>query len=455
MRFSQSHLTPLLLIIALGALGAGLSAVWVPAEIRAVNEHLVGFPDSDATAQLRRPLVVGVLCFLPAVAAAAYSMGGIIDRYIVRQFLSIFCICFSALLSIWLLLDLSDNVGDFRDAENFLQTLVIFYVKRLPAVLMLLLPYGLLLSVLYSLGKLSGNREILAIIQSGRGIFRLTLPLIMIGLFFTLFSLGINYHWAPLAEGEKDRILDEATGRTVNEASHVVYRNPAYGRMWVIGAFPANYENGVPLVDVEVTTTDADHRLVSRLSASYAKWDRETRRWTFQNAVTGTFTPGLPAQYEQHQGPLHIDTWPETPLQLIKPGLSAAHLGIPDLNTWLEVNRKFPSSASAAPYLTQWHFRWALPFSCLVTVLLATPLAIHFSRRGPGGGVFLAVVLSALMLLFSSIILAFGEAGLMHPMAAAWLPNLAFMLLAAYLYHRRISGRPIYQSLRRLIPGGA
>jgi lipopolysaccharide export system permease protein len=455
MRHARSHLSSLLLVLALIVLGAALCALLVPAEIRAVAEHLVGFPDADTTAQLRRPLILAALCFLPTLAAAAYALGGTMDRYIVRQFLGIFGVCFSALLMIWLLLDLSDNIGDFRSSENSIATIVRFYGSRMPAVLMLLLPYSLLLSLLYCLGKLSTHREIIAIIQSGRGIFRLTLPLVTAGLFFTLFCIGINYHWAPLAEGNKDRILDEARGRPATEASHVVYRNPAYRRLWVIGTFPADYQQGVPLVDVEVTTTDENQQIVSRLSASHAKWDRDTRRWTFENALVGNFKPGSPPEYESPEGPLYIDTWPETPWQLIKPGLSAAYLGIPDLNSWLSVNRKYPSSASPAPYLTQWHYRWALPFSCLVTVLLATPLAIHFSRRGPGGGIFLAVVLSALMLLLSSIVLAVGEAGIIHPVAAAWLPNAAFALLAVYLYHRRITGRPIYHTLRRLLPGGA
>jgi len=85
-------------------------------------------------------------------------------------------------------------------------------------------------------------------------------------------------------------------------------------------------------------------------------------------------------------------------------------------------------------------------------VLLATPLAIHFSRRGAGGGVFLAVVLSALMLLVNTIVLAFGEAGTLRAVLAAWLPNAAFALLGIYLYRRRITGRPIYRSLRKLLP---
>jgi lipopolysaccharide export LptBFGC system permease protein LptF len=151
--------------------------------------------------------------------------------------------------------------------------------------------------------------------------------------------------------------------------------------------------------------------------------------------------------------PLVESSWPETPWQLIKPGLSAAYLGIPDLNTWLEDNSRYHRFADPAPYLTQWHYRLALPFTCLITFLLATPLAIHFARRGPGGGIFLAVVLSALMLLFSSISTALGESGAIKPMFAAWLPNITFGCIGLYLFRRRITGKPIYLLLRRLIPG--
>jgi lipopolysaccharide export system permease protein len=444
----------ILVILALAAVG-GILCLWlVPAESRRVAEYLVGFPDADAAAHRLRPLVLAGLCFLPALGAVAYSLGNTLDRYLSRQFLGIFGICLSALFLIWLLIDLSDNISDFRDTQNPTATLLAFYSSRLPSVLMLLLPYCLLLALLYSLGKLSTNREIIAMIQSGRGLLRLTLPLLVAGGFFTLFCLGINYHWAPMAEGHKDQILDEARGIQVTEARHVVYRNPAYGRLWVIGAFPRTYEKGAPLLDVEVTTTDEHHQILSRLSASHARWDRHSRRWTFENAVISTFEPGNPPIYQNSNGPLVISDWPETPWQLIKPGLSPEYLGVPELNSWLNANFHQPSSADPAPYLTQWHYRWALPFACVVTVLLATPLAIHFSRRGSGGGVFLAVVLSALMLLIGGVVLAIGEAGLIHPAAAAWLPNTSFALLAVWLLHRRVTGRPVYQTLRKILPGG-
>jgi lipopolysaccharide export system permease protein len=193
--------------------------------------------------------------------------------------------------------------------------------------------------------------------------------------------------------------------------------------------------------------------LESRLCAKRAFWDRTSRRWTFEEAVTGNYLPQQAPIFESHAAPVTCDHWSETPWQLIKPGLSPDLLGIPDLSSWLKAYSQNGQFADPSPYLTHWHYRWALPFACLVTVLLATPLGIHFSRRGPGGGIFLAVVLSALMMLFTSISLALGESGTLRPQHAAWLPNLVFSLLGLYLFHRRISGQPIYLILRRLIPG--
>lgn len=435
---------------ALAALGALFCTILVPREMAAVREQLIGFPDSDVLAHQARPWVIAGLLFLPALASLAYSLGGILDRYIARQFTSIFTVCLGALVTIWLLMDLSDKIGDFRESDSVIRTIFSFYASRSPAVLLLLLPYSLLLALLYSLGKLSGSREVIAMIQGGRSVIRITLPLIVAGGFFSLLSLGLNYHWAPTAEGRQDDILAEATGKPSSEATHVLFHNPASRRLWMIGSFPPDYHKGSPLLDVEITTTREDNLLESRIFAKRALWDRGHQRWTLEEAVVGTYPPNGAPIFKKSSAPLVIDSWPETPFQLIKPGLSAAYLGVPDLRAWLQTNLHSAVNADPAAYQTHLHYRWALPFTCLVTVLLATPLGIHFARRGAGGGVFLAVVLSALMLLAGSISISIGEAGLLRPVYAAWLPNLAFAALGAYLFRLRITGQPIYRSLKRL-----
>jgi lipopolysaccharide export system permease protein len=439
-----------LLPLAVSGLGAGLCLWLVPREMAAVDALLAISPESDSRSHLLRPLILALLCFLPAIAAFVYALGSTLDRYLSRAFLSIFGVCLGALFLVWLLIDLEDNLSDLREGGSAWATAASFYFTRLPAILLLLLPYVLLLSLLYSLGKLSTDREIVAMIQTGRGLARVAAPLIAAGIFCSLACLGLNYHWAPIAEGRKDEILDTARGKLATEATDVLYHNAGERRLWMIGAFPRHFESGKPLLGVDVTVTREDGTLESRLSAKRAVWNREARSWTFEEPVLGRFVPGEPPRFEVSATPV-VRHWDETPSQLVKPGLSASYLGIPELNTWLQGNAVGTHDVNPAPYLTQWHYRWALPFTCLVTVLLAVPLSIHFSRRGPGSGVVVAVFLSALMLLVTSISLSLGEAGLVRPALAAWMPNVGFSLLGIYLFHRRTTGRPIYQSVRRAL----
>jgi len=348
-----------------------------------------------------------------------------------------------------LLIDLSDKVGDLQSAENMLASLIAVYTTRAPAVLLLLLPYGLLLSLLYCLSQLSASREVIAMIQSGRGIVRITLPLVIAGIICTLFGIGLNYQWAPVAEGRQDEVMAEAKGEVAQEASRVLFNNAPKRRLWMIGAFPHDYQKGAPLKFIEITTSNAQNQIETRLSANSASWDRETRRWTFENATIGTHHDGGPPEFEKINGPLIVDSFEETPMQLIKPGLSAEHLGIPDLSSWLKSRAEGLNFADPAPYRTEWHYRWAMPFTCLVSVMLAVPLAVNFSRRGPAGSIALAVGFSAIMLLISTIVLAFGHAGDMPPVMAAWLPNLAFFGFGVYLFKQRIHGRPLFKRSRK------
>jgi LPS export ABC transporter permease LptG len=445
---------PLFLSALLAVAGLAVGGWLVPAESAVVTRHLLDFPDAHAPTHGFRPMVVAILCGLPALAVFCYALGDTLDRYMTRQFAGIFGITLGSLALIWMLADLNDNLRDFRDSRNMAATIARFYLARSPSILLTLLPYSLLLSLIYTLGKLSKEREFIAMIQSGRGILRITLPLVVAGFFATLLCTGLNYHWAPSAEGNRDAILKRARGLPVAEATDVLYFNSENRRLWMIGMFPEHYERGEPLQNLEITRLREDHSVHSRLSATRATWNRKTRVWTFEGAVLARFEPGEPPAFETFDNPVTRAAWDETPFQLIRPGLSPSYLGVPALTGWLANQKSTHPSHTPAAYLTQWHYRWALPFTCLVTVLLATPLSIHFSRRGSGGGVFLAVVLSALLLVLSSVTLALGESDIIAPAFAAWLPNLIFTVIGIYLYQRRIAGRPIYHEIRRLfVPG--
>jgi lipopolysaccharide export system permease protein len=432
-------------------LGLVVAAILFPMEKKIVTEYLSGFPDSHLITTQLRPYILLVLCFMPAIASYAYSRGNTFDRYLSRQFLSIFAICLGALFTLWMLLDLNDNLGDFSAADNKFASVTSFYILRSPAILLVLLPYTLLLANIYCLGKLSKSSEIIAMVQSGTGIFRLSVPLIFAGTWCSILLIGLNYQWAPHAEGKRDDMIALAQGRPIIQAKNVLFRAPNSNRLWMVGAFPENFLKGEPLQNVEITTINPDRSVKNRIQSASATYDKRDRSWTFENPIISRFQPGQSPIFEQLDEPWIRKTWRETPAQIIKPGLSVEYLGIPELNSWLISPLAKQMTANLPAYLTHWHYRWALPISCLVTVLLAVPLSIHFSRRGGGSGIFLAVVLSVMMLFISTITLALGESGSLLPMVAAWLPNILFSGLGLYLYHRRITGRPIYQTFKTLL----
>jgi len=437
--------------IVLTVLGVIASLILFPLEQAAVKEQLSGFPDSSVFAHGLRPFLLIAICLMPAIAAASYSFGSTFDRYLSRQFLSIFGICLGALFSVWILLDLNDNLGDFSGSDHMFSAVVSFYLLRSPAILLILLPYTLLLANIYCLGKFSKSNEIISMIQSGTSILRVSAPLIFAGLWCTVLLLGLNYHWAPHAEGKRDEMIAIAQGRPIIQAKNVLYRDPSSQRLWMVDVFPEKFTKGQPLQNVEITTLRPDRTIKSRMTTPLATYSSKNKTWTFENPLISRFTKGEAPIFEKMDEPLVRTTWKETPAQIIKPGLSVEYLGIPELSTWLNSPLADQMTSNRYAYLTQWHYRWALPITCIVTVLLAAPLSIHFARRGAGSGVFLAVALSVAMIFVSSISLAIGESGSLNPMVAAWLPNLGFTLLGLYLYHRRITGRPIYRSVKRLL----
>lgn len=434
-------------------------ALLAPFEAASVREHLIGFPDADPRLHGLRPWAVCGLCLVPALGALWYAFASILDRYLFRKTLSAFLIATSALLLLFILMDFQDSMSDIlavfspgeeesgeaisAAAAHPWRFLGAYYTVLLSQTIILLLPFTILLGLLFSLGQLSASREIIAFTQTGRGIFRLLRPLVILGSLLSLLSFFLNFHLAPWAEGYREALLESSQQGTASQANNVMHHNPDDHRLWFIERFPYDQT----LLEVEIGSMTAEGVLIDRLKASKATWNRETGDWSFSNPrrilartePTPIYEEGLP-------DPLIISGWSETPSQLIQKGLDARYLGIPGLQDWLRLNPD-RSNFLTRSFETQLHYRWAKPWLCLVSVLLAAPLGISFSRRGRGGTVAVAIILSGVMLFSAEIFLAFGDSGQIPSIPAAWATNALFTFLALILIQRRLVGRPIFQTL--------
>jgi lipopolysaccharide export system permease protein len=91
---------------------------------------------------------------------------------------------------------------------------------------------------------------------------------------------------------------------------------------------------------------------------------------------------------------------------------------------------------------TNLQFKLAIPFSCIVCILLTTPLSIGGARARAGIMKSIVLVLVFMTLYYISMIVAvaLGHSGTLEPVVAAWAQNGAFAaigLLLAVFYMRK------------------
>lgn len=365
----------------------------------------------------------------------------ILDRYVLQKFAIPFIYCFLGFIAIWLVFDLSDNGPDFIEARTPLPLILEFYGTQIPEIIVISLPVGALLALLYSLTQMSRSNEIVAILTSGVGVVRIIVPLMVVGLLLTGVTWYFNYEQAPHAAAIKKQMLKDIKRGKKKEpglTAHL-FVNREDVRTWYMRRIrPAQME----AKDVQVVQQDADGNITKMWYTQEAKFRPATSEWVFDRArvVDVDLDGNIVSQKTVPE--LYIKGWTETPWRIASSALNPDYLGIGELKEYLKYNADFPE-ARLAPFETQLQYRYAIPWVCLLVIFIAAPMGIVFSRRGILGGVATAIGLFFSFVFVSSLFLALGKGSRITPFVAAWGPMILFGSIALGLLWFRATNRDL------------
>jgi lipopolysaccharide export system permease protein len=361
----------------------------------------------------------------------------LLDRYVIRNFVQVYVYCIAGFTSIWLIFDVSDNISSFIDNHIPLSLVVRYYATQIPQVFIILLPVALLLSLLFALGRMSRANEIVSMLTAGVSLPRVLVPLIGIGLLTVAASMALNYSLAPHAELARKIFLSESRSRPARNIQGQVFRNRTDLRTWFI----QNFRLGDNMFNnVQVLQQDANDNIVMSYVTGRAYYRPQTKTWDLENVRLAYYDATGNITKEDFLPTLTIEHWTETPFRLSSANVQAESLSVPELSEYLHFNADFPPTL-LAPFRTHFHYRLALPWTCLVVVCIAAPLGIGYSRRG-----VLSSVAAAVILVFSNnflvhLFLALGEGDRVPGWIAAWTPNILFAAIGLYLLYLRASNR--------------
>ena len=392
-----------------------------------------------------------------------YARCPTLERYTLRAFLRPLVFCFIAFCSLFIIMDLLDNLKDFQDAKTSLGRVVLFYLRMVPFIFVTVMPPALLLALLYSLTQMSRTNEIVAMLTAGKSIRQILRPIFVVVVTVSSVSMAANYYWSPRANGNRAAVVRALSARQQDSimASAVLYSDPLTQRIWFVSSFPFSLRDGRErLHGVQVREQDAEGRPKRTITASTAMW-WQTGLWRFYDGQEVIYRDGEPEEIKPFpldasgRSVLDLRGIKETPWKMVSFALQPDFMGVPEIVSYLKAHPKDPAE-KLAPFYAHYQHRFALSWQCLALALVAAPMGITFSRRGTVGGIAGSIFIFFAILFLSNFFLNLGKGSHMAPWLSPWMPHLIFGTLGLVLLHYRSQNKDLPKfSLNSLLGRGA
>jgi lipopolysaccharide export system permease protein len=373
----------------------------------------------------------------------------ILDRYILTTFLVPWLYCLMAFMFMYVVYDLFDHMEDFVEASVPIGQIALFYARLLPSVMTIILPVSLLLAVLYALYQLTKNNEIIAMRASGVGLYRLLTPFLLIGVLFSLLLTFNEETLAPWSAKHTDFFLREIKearrggGDAAYEYKNFAFYHSPKRRSWRAKLYDVRSRR---LEHVEITQERPDGTAAFLVTATRADWMDDS--WVLSGVVIeyydeeGLVRPRfdaegnrLPSREEHNWKELPAADYDETPEMFVNERLDPKHQSSGQILDFLRAHPAI-SEKTRAGYLTNFHMKRAMPWACLVVVMLGIPFGNQTARKGAMTGITLCLGMFFSYYIMITLFKVLGTGLYTAPMLAAWMPNLVFFSVAAIMMWR-------------------
>ena len=336
-----------------------------------------------------------------------------------------------------------------RLADGRLSLVVFFQLFGLliPFVFSFSLPLGFLTGVLIGLGRLSSNREIVAMKATGSSLWDISLPVLFLALLGSLLAAFTNNYVAPLSRTHYKTLMVEA----LREDPLRFFKTGVLSREFPGYVFFIQDKKGAELEGFWLWELDEHDRPSFFIRADKGNIVYERKK----DALILTLKHGLAEQWpkpEAETDPLATATvlFEEFPIELpLSYSLGAAKVdrdlseySLSELLAMLGGKKMLPEEASEDPVGYRHRIRiqisnnFSLAASLLALSMVAIPLAIRTGRKETYANAMLALGLGLIYYFFVSMIASLDIPRKFAPELLVWLPNLVMIATGLFLMRR-------------------
>lgn len=317
-----------------------------------------------------------------------------------------------------------------------------YLLVTMPSFLGVVLPLGLLVSLLFTLTKLHRANELVAMRASGVSLLRLMMPVWCFGLLACALLWWLNSTVVPWSV-EQSRILDDElqfrkqakslTPDHVGAVYSVAFDNSSRGRMWFFNRYSQSTRRGY---GVSVSLLDSRRRETQRIVAAQAWKDPARGGWVFQD--------GRELKFDPESGELAGSTpfrerlepkYDEDPQLMLLIDQRPRDLSFFELHRIMDYFSA-QGNPKGVPYAVRYFAIIATTLSPLIVIAIAIPFSVIGVRVNPAVGVSKSIGLFFLYYILDTVAESLATKQIIDPALAAWLPNLGMAALAAWFLSR-------------------
>ncbi|WP_299578225.1 LptF/LptG family permease [uncultured Sunxiuqinia sp.] len=349
-----------------------------------------------------------------------------IDIYIIKKFLGTFFYSIALIISIAMVFDVSENLDEFISKDAPINVIIFdYYLNFVPFYANLFSALFTFIAVIFFTSKMAYNSEIIAILSSGVSYARLMRPYMVSAFMIALFSYTLGNYIIPPSNKKRIEFRSTYIDSPRNYLERNIHRQLSPGVFIYMQSYNTSNDVGYKFTIEKFE----EGKLKSKLEADYIKWDREDKKWTVNNYVirdidgyTETIDTGTKLDTTLNMTPEDYRVMKNVVETMI----------LPDLND--EIKDMKLRGVNTTEFEIEKHRRFAGPFSAFILTIIGASLASRKVKGGLGLHLGLGILQAFTYIMFMQISTVFALSGAVSPLMGAWIPNILFGALAAYMY---------------------
>jgi lipopolysaccharide export system permease protein len=355
----------------------------------------------------------------------------ILDRYLIKKFIGILVFALIAMITIFVAVNYVENTDRFIDRKVPADVIIQYYIHFIPHIITLTLPVDVLLACLFSLGSLARFNELTAIKASGVSLFRIILPLFILGAGISLFDFWLSENVVPDSNRRKSEIwktyVDRSASNRKLSGEEINLYDPS-GIKVIMDRFD---KKTLTISNLSIQEFYQNH-IVYRIDAEEANWDSAQAFWILRNGAQRKFQ-----DQRETVSRFAILEKPGlffTPDDILKGERNPDEMDFRELFSFIEKLRK--SGSRTERWEVDYHLKYAYPLTCLIMILFGAPLAATRKKSGAGLNIFLTLVICFSYWIIIQMGRYLGYNQTIEPVNAAWIGNAIFGFFGIIIYLR-------------------